>query len=33
MTGLDLFVYALLCAYVLSRWRLHRWQRQRRTRR
>jgi hypothetical protein len=33
MTGLDFFIWALLAGYLLARWRLHKWQQQRRTRR
>lgn len=33
MTGVDLFIWALLAGYMLARRRLHRWQLERRMRR
>jgi hypothetical protein len=33
MNGLDLFIWALVGGYLLARWRLYRWQQQRRGRR
>jgi hypothetical protein len=33
MTGLDIFIWVLAAGYLFARWRLHRWQQQRRARR
>ena len=33
MTGLDFFIWVLAGGYLFARWRLHRWQQQRRARR
>jgi hypothetical protein len=33
MTGLDLFIWLLAGGYLFARWRLHRWQQERKERR
>jgi hypothetical protein len=30
LTGTDVFIAALLLGYVIARWRIHKWQQQRR---
>jgi hypothetical protein len=33
MSGLDFWIWVLLAGYVLSRWRIHKWQEAKRSRR